>query len=582
MTNDSGGARRGAAWLVIIGAAVAFYGYGARAGALQPAYTDETSYYTIYAMQLAQRLLLGAPTKFVTVFPSGYSLVLMIVYGGWYSLGRLTGEFSGTTDFLVRYAVHREEFTVLARWVSAAFAAAALPGAYLTARRLFNARVAVIATLALALCYPMVFYAHLATNNTMLICLSAWTLYWIARVWQEGTRRSYLAAGALIGAGIGTKYYPAVWFLSLALAHVYRQRDGGIAVRRMLVTDETWKLVAAGAVAVPVVFLFFPLPLVDPVQWWVGMVSNLVYYTGGNMGANALSYLVGSATVFETTTAEPVSWWSNSFLVLSHTGLAWICAGVAFGLVALRRPTLLLTAPFLLFFAYQSARGGLGLGVRQFFFALPALWIAASAALDEACRRLGLRAVSPAALTIVAASVLLIEPASWAARFLVLSSRPTTVETARLEMAELVPAGSALLVDSAVAPYGETAEWRDAGVQQTDVSGEAADRAREARRRAAPRFDVQELRWKDAPDDLRAAARRGDPVYVALTDYQTTGYWDPETIRVWGNISAPRAEARRAYVRELLARTEIVRVYRPRELKALGPTVTLLRFISTK
>lgn len=567
-------------WTVLLIAAFAFFTYGASAGVTQTWYVDET-FYDVYALQIAQRLFLHAPTALVPLHPSGYSMVLMVVYAAWYVVGRLTGQFADTADFLVRFAVHRGDFILLARWTSAAFATAALPGTYLTARRLFSPSVACVSTLALAVCYPMVFYAHIAANLTMLICLSAWTLYWIVRVWQEGSVRSYLAAGALIGAGIGTKYYPAAWFLSLALAHWYRIADAGAAVGRPLLLREAWKLVAAGLIALPIAVLLFPVPLLAPGHWRAEITNNLSYYTGGNVLTNVLTCLFGSVPVFENSTAEPVSWWSNSLTVLSPTGLAWILGGLAVGLVMLRRAAWLLVTPFLALFTFQMVRGGLGLGVRQLYFALPGLWIVAAAVLAEVCRRWGPTRLRASHLLIGASVVLLVQPVSWAARFLSLSSGPTTGEIARADLAHLIPAGALLLVDSMAAPYGETAEWRVGGVFQVDAAG-GTDKAREARRRAAPAFEVRELRWTDAPGELRAAQERGQPTYIAVTDYFSTGYWHSDNLRAWGNINTSRAEAHRRYLQDLFDRTEIVRVYRPRDLHALGPTVTLLRLKSSQ
>jgi len=131
-------------------------------------------------------------------------------------------------------------------------------------------------------------------------------------------------------------------------------------------------------------------------------------------------------------------------------------------------------------------------------------------------------------------------------------------------------------VDSIAAPFGETAEWRANGVAHVGAAG-LADVVRDARRRAAPAFDVRELGWTNAQTDLQAAQERGQPVYVAITDYYSTGYWNADTLRAWGNINRSRAEAHRQYLQDLFDRTEPIRVYRPRDLGALGPTVTLLR-----
>src|SRR5215510_1698876 len=98
----------------------AVYTFGARSGATQPFYVDET-YYDVYAFQLAQAVTgRGVPT-FVVVFPSAFSLLLAGIYALMYAVGRLMGEFGSVGDFLVRFAVDRAPFVIAARYLSAAF-----------------------------------------------------------------------------------------------------------------------------------------------------------------------------------------------------------------------------------------------------------------------------------------------------------------------------------------------------------------------------------------------------------------------------------------------------------------------------
>ena len=554
--------------------AYAMYIVGNSNGASQPTYVDETNY-DVYAFQLAQALSgEGVPT-FMTVYPSGYSLLLSLLYGGWFTIGRLTGEFGSLSDFLVRFAVDRAPFIIIGRHLSAAFAAVALPGTYFAANRLYGRRVAVVATAALGLSYPVVFFAHIAANITMLICLSAWTLYWLTRVLQEGTVKSYLVCGAFIGAGIGTKYYPALWFVTLALAHLYSMKEAGLVQRATALKWRSGRLLGAVALAVPVALLLFPVPLIAHDQWRAGLSNNIGYYVGGSALENTASALFGRATFLDATTAEPISFFSNSFRVLTPVGLAWVLVSVVAGLVLRTRITLLLMLPIGLFFTYQVFAGGLSLGIRQFYFALPAVYIVSAAALADVCQRLPVRQPRQTLLFSVVAMLILAQPVSWTVRYLALATRPSTIDIARADLVRLIPPGSTLLVDSSAAPFGETVNWRTEGIRQGDAA-DAAAAARDARRRAAPPFEVQMFTWDDAAADLSRASRTGT-LFVAITDHFSTGRWHPDTIRVWGNLNLHVAESRRAYLERVLEQAELVKEYRPRDLRALGPMITLFR-----
>jgi 4-amino-4-deoxy-L-arabinose transferase-like glycosyltransferase len=568
---------RGLAFIGILIALLA-YSFGARNGAVQTWYVDE-AFYDRYAFELGQSLLQGAPVKFSYVHPSGYSLVLMAVYGFWFVLGRLGGVFSGMTDFIVRIAVSRGDFVVLGRWTSAVFAAAALPGTYLAGRRLFSREVGLLAALALGTCYPVVFYSHIAANVTMLVCISAWTLYFGVRTWQDGATGGYLGAGLLIGAGIGTKYYPVLLFSSLGLAHLYRVVEVGRRAWWRFVLREAWKPSVAVIAAAVAAAVFFPVPLFARDQWLASLKDTVgTFYTGGNSLENAARLLAGTAPWFERTTAEPVSWWSNSLLCLTVPTLLWMVGALVWGTFRLPRATLFLASPWLLLFAYQSMKGGLSLGARQLYFALPGIFLLSAGALCDALSRLRIRQPRSRRRLFVLASVLLLaQPAWWAARFLFLASRPGTVEVAREWLRSVVPSEGVLLVDSMAAPFGEAVGWRSGEAEATGGLGAAQSVIRDAHRKAAPPFEVRYLQWKDPGSELSAARVSGSPIFVALTGDFSMGYWDEGTIRAWGNLNAARAPGRRQYLQDLFSRSDIVREFRPRDLSALGPTVIVLR-----
>jgi Dolichyl-phosphate-mannose-protein mannosyltransferase len=559
-------------------AALAAYSFGASNGAVQTWYIDEVVY-DRYAFNLAQSFLQGAAVKFEVVHPSGYSLILTIVYGAWYLIGRLTGEFSGLQDLLVRIAVERGDFVVLGRWTSAAFAAAALPGTYLTGRRLFSRDVGLIAALSLATSYPVVFYSHIAANLTMLVCISAWALYFGTRIWQNGSTAAYFAAGVVVGIGVGTKYYPILLFASVGLAHLFRivEIPDGNGWRAAL--RGAWKPIGALVAATVGAVIFFPVPFFARDQWLASLRDTVgTFYTGGNPLANAARLLVGTAPWFERTTAEPVSWWSNSLLCLTIPTLLCMCVALVWGILRFPRATLFLASPVLLLFGYQAIRGGLSLGVRQLYFGLPGMFLLLAAALRDAVSRVRARDEEAARRVFVLAAVLLLaQPAWWAARYLFLASRPSTVELARQWMRGVVPPEGVLLVDSMAAPYGETVGWRSGEGVATAGLGGAKSLVKDARRKAAPPFEVRYLAWTDARKELSDAEASGHSVFVALTGDFSMGCYDEGTIPAWGNLNARRAPGRRGYLRDLFAGSEIIKEFRPRELSALGPTVIVMK-----
>jgi len=172
--------------------------------------------------------------------------------------------------------------------------------------------------------------------------------------------------------------------------------------------------------------------------------------------------------------------------------------------------------------------------------------------------------------------VLLVQPVSWAIRFLSLLSNPTTVELGRTWLLENIPRGSVLLCDGSAAPFGETEDWWRETPRNTFTLGGIEQRVHNARRQIAP-FKVVSMKWKSSVTDCQSALSLGTPVYVVTTDYFFSHYWHPQTLDAWGNMRMSVAERMRAYVSEMSARMQPIHVIRPREANAFGPTITIAR-----
>lgn len=543
----------------------------ASTGAVQPFYVDEM-FYDRYAMELAQWFISSEPVKFSYVHPSGYSLVLAFVYGIYYLVGKLVGQFPDLGSFLVHFGTQRGDFIFLARLVSGAFAVASVPLLYALARRLFNERAAILSSFAFVVSYPVVFYAHTAANITMLMFLTAAAMYFIVRISQEESLKNYLLAGMFIGIAVGTKYYPLLLTLPLLLAHL--QRAGWKNGWRH--PPDLQKLLLAGLAVVVCAVIAFPLPLFAFDQWSYFIKDTFSYYTGGNVFRNAYKLLWGSVPHYAETASEPSPWWSNSLRSWSETTLLWIAAGSVYAAFRFRHQFFLLASPFVVMFLAQAVRGGLGLGVRQLYFAVPLLIVLASGAFVHLVENLTLSSSWKRAVLLLGSVAVLAQPAVWTASFLSLLANPTTVELGRTWLTQNVPRGSVLLCDGSAAPFGETENWWRARNRKTFTLGEFDERVHGARSRVAP-FKVLSMKWKNASEDVAAARSVGSPVYVVTTDYFFSHYWHPETLDAWGNMRLGSAERMRRYVSDIALRLEPLHVIKPREAHAFGPTITIAR-----
>ncbi len=543
----------------------------ASAGAVQSFYVDEM-FYDRYAMELAQWFISSVPVKFSYVHPSGYSLVLAFVFGVYYLVGHIIGQFPDLASFLVYFATRRADFIFLARLVSGVFAVATVPFLYALARRLFNERAALLASFAFAISYPVIFYAHIASNITMLMFLTAASMYFIVRICEEDGLKNYILTGVAIGVAVSTKYYPIVLVLPLLFAHMLRVGwghgwRGSANLKRLSLAG-----LAIGLCAI----VMFPLPLLAFDQWSYFIKDTFAYYTGGNVLRNAFKLLWGSVPHYAETAAEPSPWWSNSLRSWSETTVFWVAAGSLYAAFRFGRQFVLLASPFLVMFLVQAVRGGLGLGVRQLYFAVPLLIVLASGAFVHFVDTLKLNSRWKKAVLIVGSVVVLAQPASWAIRFLSLLSNPTTVELGRTWLQENIPRGSVVLCDGSAAPFGETEDWWRETPRKTFSLEGIEQRVHNARRQIAT-FKVVNMKWKSAATDCESAFSLGTPVYVVTTDYFFSHYWHPQTLDAWGNMRMNVAERMRAYVSEMSSRMQPIHVIRPREARAFGPTITIAR-----
>ena len=130
------------------------------------------------------------------------------------------------------------------------------------------------------------------------------------------------------------------------------------------------------------------------------------------------------------------------------------------------------------------------------------------------------------------------------------------------------------MVDSGYAPFGVAASWRNWQDPGNSLAGDSEQAVRDARAAAAPAFQVVALAVEDADAELSEWQGYLKPVYVATTDY-SSAYWLLETRAAFGNANAGNSSRKLRYYEILRERTQVVRVFSPRELRALGPTVTI-------
>jgi hypothetical protein len=159
--------------------------------------------------------------------PPAYSYLLHIVFELWF----------GSGDAVRRsYAGDPTDVFVVARVVAAALGTLSVWLTYLAGVRLFSRTVGLLAAATFGLAFLPIFYSHLALNDVPALAPVALSLYGIAGVLRNGSRRDYVLAGIGIGLAAATKYTGGITAVCLAGAFVADAVAGGPlqSARRLL------------------------------------------------------------------------------------------------------------------------------------------------------------------------------------------------------------------------------------------------------------------------------------------------------------------------------------------------------------
>jgi len=209
------------------------------------------------------------PEYFVN--PPAYTYVLHVVYAIWFG-GRDAASEAFVVDPAAVFAVGRATTLVLSLLGLAALFAAA--------RRLFDERVALVATAIMAVGFLPVFYSKLALNDVPTLLPVAISLYGTAGlVAADGRRRDWVYAGLGAGLAIAFKYTAGIVLVPLLAVAVYRLRESRRTATGRERRPRPWAqrrallggLAAAGGATVAGFAAANPFALVDLGHFWADL-----------------------------------------------------------------------------------------------------------------------------------------------------------------------------------------------------------------------------------------------------------------------------------------------------------------------
>ena len=384
------------ALLLAVAAALRVWGlgFGLPFGNARP---DET-----YIMDVVRPLLQGQAPPPSYEYPWLYMGLTAIGWIGYFLVGAAVGTFQSVADMLASWRTHYEPFFLINRGISAVMGTLTVAIVFAIARRLWDARTALVAAALLAVAYLHVRDSHYGTTDvpmTFFVMLAVLLLFR-----AQGSERlgGYAWAGVAAGLAGATKY-SAVFVVVPAIfaAAVHARRLTGRPVIAM-----ASRLAAFAAPCGVVAALGIPFAATDPAGF-----------------ARSLQLLFTSTTSGHQHLDLDIGWFTHLEYSLRY-GVGWpLLAAAVFGTAAMavRQPAqaaVLLAFPLSYFALVGAARNQY---FRYVVPLVPFLCLGAAAAVRdavEALRRAGVDGSRPAAaMAIALTAALAAEPAARCWRF---------------------------------------------------------------------------------------------------------------------------------------------------------------------
>jgi hypothetical protein len=198
--------------------------------------------------------------------------------GGWF-----LGIFDSAEQFALFFMEDPSLFYLIARTTIAIIGTATVYLTYELGKRMFSAKVGIIAAAFVAFNYLAIGVDHIVFPDTPLVFLSVLAMIFIYNIMTQGTTSAYWLAGFITGCGIATKYNAGVLILPLSLAHCMRV-ENGLKKFRSAFLDKKY---LGSLVMVLLGFLIScPFALLDFSNFYNGFISQLFRTTTGSFGTD--------------------------------------------------------------------------------------------------------------------------------------------------------------------------------------------------------------------------------------------------------------------------------------------------------
>jgi 4-amino-4-deoxy-L-arabinose transferase-like glycosyltransferase len=206
----------------------------------------------------------------------GFQNLLAVEYGIYFGVGYVIGLWRTTTDFAATIIGNLQPLFLIGRYTTATMGTLSVVLLYWIGCRLYNPRVALVASALFAVCTMHVWTSHLVNTDIPLTFFFLLSLAFVVRFYFSGSRKDYCIAAVFAAVTVNVKIIGVGILVIYGLAHLQRNlRAGRTWIQAML--DK--QLVYAGMCFVGGLLVSNPAILVGFKQWLMYFVWQYGIYT---------------------------------------------------------------------------------------------------------------------------------------------------------------------------------------------------------------------------------------------------------------------------------------------------------------
>ncbi|MFC1700102.1 ArnT family glycosyltransferase [Patescibacteria group bacterium] len=151
-------------------------------------------------------------------------------------------------------------FYLLTRCFTAILGALTTIPVYLSAKKLFSKKVAIVSALGFA-CLPFhIWHSHYSLSDAPMVFMLSWAMYFGVKIYKEGKLIDYILAGLFVGLSASTKYNGGLSALVIPLAYILRKIQNK---KPIIEWREIQRIVISGIVSIAGFILGTPYSVLD-------------------------------------------------------------------------------------------------------------------------------------------------------------------------------------------------------------------------------------------------------------------------------------------------------------------------------